>query len=173
MENLGLVDPDKFFIEPNSDGLKYHSASLDVIVQQGKSSGEIRCLFKLPESNESVSLNDILGSQGKRALFLYPRSEADLSYISNVFSSELIPILSSNEEQVKSIISSAIKFRAESDKITTYGYVILPIKEKADTAWKEKNFIEVVRLYESILESLTDIELKRLKYSKKSLLKEK
>lgn len=49
----------------------------------------------------------------------------------------------------------------------SYKYTIEPIKEKAEQAWKDKDFKKVINLYNSIKNNLTDLEIKRLKYAYK------
>lgn len=41
------------------------------------------------------------------------------------------------------------------------------VRSKVEVAFKAKNFSEVVRLYESILDRLTPLEIKKLEYAKK------
>jgi hypothetical protein len=48
-------------------------------------------------------------------------------------------------------------------------YTIKPVKEQAEQAWKNKDYMRVISLYESIKDYLSSVELKRLEYARKKL----
>jgi hypothetical protein len=55
----------------------------------------------------------------------------------------------------------------EGSRRTTEYYTIRPVKEKADAAWKSRNYREVVALYISVESHLDPLERRRLEYAKK------
>jgi len=59
------------------------------------------------------------------------------------------------------------KFYLRDNNTTTRKYTIDPIKENALSAWQKKDYVTVVRLYDSIYSDLSSVEKKRLAYSKK------
>jgi hypothetical protein len=54
----------------------------------------------------------------------------------------------------------------------TVGIVDGPVRNAADAAWKNKDYREAKRLYESIQGNLTDVETKRYAYAAKRLRKD-
>ena len=44
-----------------------------------------------------------------------------------------------------------------------------PFRRKADAAWKKKDFVKVVELYESIIDYLSEVELKKLDYARRHM----
>jgi hypothetical protein len=43
------------------------------------------------------------------------------------------------------------------------------IREKADVAWRQKDYIKLVELYNPVAEDLTSVEVKKLEYARKKL----
>ena len=56
--------------------------------------------------------------------------------------------------------------REEARKTTEY-YTISPVKEKADAAWKRREYREVIALYASIESHLSSLERQRLDYARR------
>lgn len=60
-----------------------------------------------------------------------------------------------------------IKWRQSESDMLTRKMQFGNDRAKADTAWHEKDYAKVIKLYETIKEDLTLIELKRLEYAKR------
>jgi hypothetical protein len=47
-----------------------------------------------------------------------------------------------------------------------------PIREMADIAWRQRDYVKFVGLYSSVEDDLTSVELKKLEYARKKIYSE-
>ncbi|WP_152544835.1 hypothetical protein [Deinococcus phoenicis] len=160
------------FISVNVDdrGLRYEFATSKLLIIQSRSSGEIRCIFNVLSNEliyERFSLNDILPAYNRKSLFLYPyTNKTDLVFnlLVEALKSYAIGLILAERDSLERILFERERVSAEA----MYRYFNLPVKEKAEEAWKNREYDLVIEIYSSILDKLSTLELKRLRYAEKA-----
>lgn len=167
--NRPLETKSNFKIGVNGSGIEIIGNEYVVLISQGFSSGEIRCSVESLKSGERVSIQDIRRSRNESGIYLYPRDKNSLEYIATKIREALEEIMKSDMEAFENIFNDYVISRDEGSSEAMNRHFTAPLKEKAQVAWREKEYVRVVEIYEGILDKLTDSELRKYRYSKKAI----
>lgn len=169
--NFRLVKAEPTFV-------RYESPNVFVNIYHGRSSYELGVevgqMTKAPSQAEGhFSIGDIIdltGAQEKTDYAFFQASNADKV-------KKYVPKLASLVEKYAGFALEgdttvfrqlAAKVLEKSNKLIKE-WNISDVREKADRAWREKNYAKVAELYAPIQEELTPAEAKKLAYAKKHL----
>lgn len=167
--NWPLGTNSDFNARVNGSGVEIIGNDYVVRISQGFSSGEIRCSVDNLKSGERVSIQDIRRSRGESEIYLYPRDESSLDYIATTIREALEDLIKSDMKNIEIVFNNYVISRDESSNEAMNRHFIAPLKEKAQLAWREREYARVVEIYEGILDKLTDSELRKYRYSKKAI----
>jgi hypothetical protein len=162
-------------VESDPTLVRYKSNSTFVNVYHGRTSYEIGLEVGQVSDPEGIRyrlpdiLDGVLGpGHAVKTYFQASTRAAVLSCVASIARAvrmHLQPVLQGDPNGLKRI---AILARHRDGEVTKK-YVQGPVREKADYAWRRKDFERVKQLYESLEPDLTEVEMKRLEYARHKL----
>jgi hypothetical protein len=125
-------------------------------------------------TSEWYSLGEMLESsaseyRGQRAFQARNNEilELCIKTIANLVRTYCKDLLFGRRHAIEALVATANSMREH----TTHEYAIRPVKEAASEAWQQKNYRDVIRLYESIASHLDEVEKQKLAYARKRMQK--
>lgn len=176
-------------VKQDSTFVRYESSSSILEISHGRGSYELSVVIGLrgkwwklsrllrgEESNRQgrISLNSLIGAQGggdyNRVAFQTHTSDGVWEFVhrlGNLVRQYAGPVLCGD----RAAIGKALAFASAESEEHSKGTELKRVREKAERAWHERDFVELVQLYSPVEEHLSRSEKMRLKYSRKRLPK--
>lgn len=153
--------------------LRYESNELFVNVYHGRLSYEIDVeIGRLSDPNQrrywiADVLGAILGWKDKSMTYFQASNQKALRgcihMIADLVAKHYRPMLAGD----LAVLDRVAAYSSEKNAAYTRQLVEQPVRDAADKAWREKDYVRVRELYGSIRDSLTPVERKRLEYAEK------
>ncbi len=159
--------------------VRYESPSVFVNIYHGRSSFELGVeVGRLEEPREAITLYDIISwagalnaeGFGQHVMFQVSSPKGVQQFVSKLASLVQqygMPFLQGNYTAYKEVLEARSHAAADYEKQVQ----LLDLRRRAEAAWEAKNFAEVVQLYSSMKPHMTTLEVKRLDYAEKQVLK--
>lgn len=141
----------------------YHGRqSYELNVEVGSIADPVGRSYRLPDV-----LGAILGRDDKRRTYFQASNREAVrrcvQVIADLVAQHYGPVLKGDAE----VLGRIAAHTSESSQAHTREVVQRPVREAAEKAWHAKDYARVQELYESVRESLTLVERKRLEYAEK------
>jgi hypothetical protein len=159
--------------------VRYESPTVFVNIYHGRSSFELGVeVGGLGEPLEAISLYDIISwagaldaeGFGQHVMFQVSSEEGVQQFVPRLASLVQrygMPFLQGNYTAYTEVLEARSHAAADYEKQVQ----LLDLRRRAESAWEAKNFAEVVELYGSMKPNMTTVEVKRLDYAEKQVLK--
>jgi hypothetical protein len=177
-----LIEDYKFkCVKTDVTFVRYESKSMFVNIYHGRISCEIGVEIGKLEEDPSIQENwytigEILDTVGVRKdlkFTFFQSSDKDvikklLGKLAEYVKNYAEPMLNGDLEMLEKVQA----LRKEKSDAYIKEMNLRPIREMADIAWRQRDYVKFVGLYSSVEDDLTSVELKKLEYARKKIYSE-